>query len=958
MDCVSEAQVLGFLLHTLDPEERALVELHLDRCAECLEVVTLASKSSLAARSIGTDDTLAAPPGCDDNEVALAPGTWIGRYEVEEPLGRGGMGMVYTARDSQLGRRVALKLVTPHLARNPGSQLALLREAQAMARITQPNVLTVYDSGTFGDAVFLVAERVDGDTLEAWLARPRRWRVILEVFLQAARGLEAAHDAGLVHRDFKPTNVLVGRDGRVRVFDFGVVRLADTSAPGRELAGTPLYMSPEQRRGDVADARSDQYAFCVTLHEALFGRLPGRAARERTTAGTIDRVPGWLRELVARGLQPDPDQRYPTTRAMIDAFEDRLRRRRHRAIAGIAGVAVAVAVTTAVVGYLRGVNAPLARCPEPALAAWTPQARARLGAKITATGLVFAPAAWTSAERVLDDYAARWRSHHRASCLAFEVHATESAPLHQRRNSCLERDRIVLEAIVDRIDVADRALVAQLPQLLDSLPDLDACTNAESPAWPDESGARDRLAEHYRAVARISSLADAGRFADAARELAPVVAGAAVLGFPAAEADAEYLAGRIASLRGDYTEAARLLEAARWRAEGARYDELVVNASSELLTVIGTLQRKSSDIRQLINHASAAAERIGSPAARLRAAQAIGTAEASAGNYVAAEAQLEKARKLVESRDPPDRAVLAAVLDDLGYLAMRRRRYPEAEQLRRRAIELTIAELGPEHPQHAYLKSNLATTLSSLNRLDEARTMFEEALALRERGLGPEHAALAPMLDAFGHLCLRTGEIDRARALFERSLAIADKAFPTGHPMHTTALVSLANVRRLQGDSIGAERLFRRVFDIRRAELGLPHHATIEVAFDIANLALRRGDHATARMMCESLMADEVTDMWTRASTISCLGEAELVAGQRDAALPTLAKALTMYPPDGDPYGAAWTRFLIASALPATERRRALELARAARSLIARESSLFKYEVERIDAWLAQPGHH
>ena len=613
MDCVSEAQVLGFLRNALAPDERSAIEVHLDRCAECLELITLASKSSLAADGVALDDT--APAAEVSGSDVLLPGTWIGRYEVEEPLGRGGMGMVYTARDSQLDRRVALKLVTPKLAHERESQLALLREAQAMARITQPNVLTVYDTGMFGDAVFLAAARVDGDTLAGWLARPRRWRAIVDVFLQAARGLEAAHAAGLVHRDFKPSNVLVGREGRVRVFDFGLVRLEETVPARRELVGTPRYMSPEQRRGDVADARSDQYAFCIALHEALHGELPDAPGCERSAAGASDRVPGWLRELIARGLQHGPQDRFPTMRALIDTVERRLHRRRHRMIAGIAVVAVIATTTTAIVAYVRGVNAPLARCPAPVLAAWTPEIRAKLGARIAATGAAFAPAAWVSAERALDEYATRWRGQQRASCLAFQVHETDDAARHQRRASCLERDRIVLEAVVDRIGVADRTVVAQLPQLLGSLPDLDACARSESPAWPADAQARERLAEHYRAVARISSLADAGQFADAARELQPVMERAAALGFAAAEADALYLAGRIAALRGNYTHAVGQLEAARWKSEGARYDELVVNAVTEQLRVVSSHQRKSTDSRDLIKHASAAADRVGSPAA-------------------------------------------------------------------------------------------------------------------------------------------------------------------------------------------------------------------------------------------------------------------------------------------------------------------------------------------------------
>jgi eukaryotic-like serine/threonine-protein kinase len=952
MACMSDPQVLGVLQGRLESQERAAIEAHLDSCTRCRELITLAGKSSLAIDPHARDASWSATTGAAGPEVG--PGTRIGRYEVEEPLGRGAIGTVYSARDSQLGRRVALKLVTPRVARDPRSQLAVLREAQVMARITQPNVLTIYDVGVFGDVVFLAAERVDGDTLDVWLAQPRRWRQIIDVFLQAARGIEAAYAAGLVHLDFDPSNALVGHDGRVRMVDFGSARRQDIATTGGELVGAPRYMSPEQRRGDVGDARAAQYAFCLALYEALFGAQPGSPARTRRAAGVIHRPPEWLRHLVARGLELEPARRFPTMRALIDAVDRRLARRRHGMIAGVAALAVAAASTTAVVGYLRGVNGPLASCPAPALAAWTPAVRAKLGAKIAATGVAFAPAAWASAAHALDLYAARWRNQQRASCLAFAAHASQDAAAHHRRATCLERDRIVLEAIVDRIAVADRSVVAQLPQLLASLPDLDACARSELPAWPADAGARSELVDHYRAVARISSLADAGRFADAGRELGPVIARAATLGFAGADADAHYLAGRIASLGGDYVEAARLLEAARWKAEAARHDELVVNATAELLWVIGSGQRKSSATRPLINHASAAADRVGSPAARLRAARAIGVAETSAGNYAAAAHQLETARLLAASIAPPDRLQLAGVLHELGSLAMRQRRYAQAEPLRRRAIELASAELGPAHPWVARLKGSLANTLASLDRREEARTTFEDAIARLDRELGPEHAELPEVLDAFGHLLLRTGELARARALFERSLAISDKVLPAGHPMRTTALVSLGVAAQVEGRRGDAEQLARRVFEIQRAELGRAHHATIDTAFQIANLALRRGDHAGARTMCEALLDDEIKDPWTRASGVTCLGEADLVAGRRAEALRVLTRALAMYPPHHDPYGAAWTQFLIATALPATERRRALELADAAHARIRNEPAYFKYELDRIAAWLAK----
>ncbi|MBC7973649.1 MAG: protein kinase, partial [Myxococcales bacterium] len=272
MACVTEAQVLGLLRNTLSPDQRTAVEQHLDRCPECLELVTLASQTSLVTGhlALGTGEL----PRATADATVLAAGTKVGRYEIVEPLGRGGMGMVYVARDDKLDRRVAIKLVNPSFAHHAHSQLGLLREAQAMARITQPNVLTVYDMGMFDDAVFLAAELVDGDTLDVWLAQPRRWRQIVEVFVQAARGLEAAHAAGLVHRDFKCQNIMLtgGGDppGKVVVTDFGLAIGHEQDREHRGGAGSPAYMAPEQvgSHGALSPA-TDVYALGVVLFEML-----------------------------------------------------------------------------------------------------------------------------------------------------------------------------------------------------------------------------------------------------------------------------------------------------------------------------------------------------------------------------------------------------------------------------------------------------------------------------------------------------------------------------------------------------------------------------------------------------------------------------------------------------------------------------------------------------------------
>ena len=311
----------------------------------------------------------------------------LGRYRVLAELGAGGMGTVYEAYDPELNRKLAVKLVRPgssaSLASSEG-RVRLMREAQAMAQLSHPNVIAVYDVGTFGDQVFIAMEYVEGSTLTRWLASQERpWREVVNVFLQTGRGLAAAHAAGILHRDFKPDNVLVGRDGRPRVFDFGLARAlsgepekptpddgaaeADATSrsnfalsgraltePGR-LMGTPAYMAPEQLMGQGVDHRTDQYSFCVALYQGLYGELPFKGhtiealVREITQgkareAATSRKVPARLRRAVLRGLRPEPADRYPSMDALLEELLLQASRTRRRFLA-VAALAILGAVT-------------------------------------------------------------------------------------------------------------------------------------------------------------------------------------------------------------------------------------------------------------------------------------------------------------------------------------------------------------------------------------------------------------------------------------------------------------------------------------------------------------------------------------------------------------------------------------------------------------------------------------
>ncbi|MBN1770567.1 MAG: serine/threonine protein kinase, partial [Deltaproteobacteria bacterium] len=356
--------------------------------------------------------------GNDDAEPSAGPihGTKVGRFTILEPLGTGSTGCVFSAYDPELDRKVALKVLRGdypveqrlHLAaastvggdetgESSGAadgpvqarQQRLLREARALAKLSHPNVITAYDVGLHGNDVFIAMQHVDGCTLRRWLETRRTAPEVLEVLARAGAGLAAAHRAGLVHRDFKPDNVMIGRDDRVYVLDFGLVRdftaqdldpPAVDGTPGPEavsrltatgsVIGTPAYMAPEQYLGRPADARSDQFSFCVSLYEALFGQRPFAGATpaeigrkmldgEAPTIPSHRDVPARVRRAVARGLERDPERRWPS---MDDLLLELAAGRRRWSTAVLAAVAVALVLGSGALLLGRSATDPAADC--------------------------------------------------------------------------------------------------------------------------------------------------------------------------------------------------------------------------------------------------------------------------------------------------------------------------------------------------------------------------------------------------------------------------------------------------------------------------------------------------------------------------------------------------------------------------------------------------------------------
>jgi serine/threonine protein kinase len=440
----------------------------------------------------------------------VGPGALIGRYVVEQEIARGAMGVVFRAYDPEVDRRVALKILRePIDEAAPAARARFVREARAMARLSHPNIVRVHDAGEVaskgGVLVYLAMDLVEGTTLRGWNAAHRSLAEVLAVFDAAGRGLAAAHAAGLVHRDFKPDNVLIDARGRVFVTDFGLVRwlaAAPRASVTRALApvddaageiskhgafvGTPAYMAPEQLAGARVDDRADQFSFCVALWEAVYGARPfvGKSVDRLVSAvmrGEIAavpagrRVPGWLRSALLRGLAAHPGDRFPA----IDALLDALRRRpaRRRTLAWLAATAGAAAGAIAIAAWDRG-----RPCPHVHARAWDTARRAEIDG--AASRWIESEAIAPTLVRALDDWAGAWRAAHVETCSASLVRGERSAAAWIGARACLERQDAAVDRMLATIEGGGVATGAEAVLAVHALGDPRACTGADADALP------------------------------------------------------------------------------------------------------------------------------------------------------------------------------------------------------------------------------------------------------------------------------------------------------------------------------------------------------------------------------------------------------------------------------------------------------------------------------------------
>jgi hypothetical protein len=677
----------------------------------------------------------------------------------------------------------------------------LRREAQAMARLSHPNVVTVFDVGMASGQLFVAMELVEGATLASWLgATPRTVDEIVAQFLAAGQGLAAAHAAGFVHRDFKPANVLVGDDGRVCVTDFGLARLVDESTPLAAapplsasptvageltqtgmLVGTPLYMAPEQLEGRAADARADQFSFCVGLYEAIYGQRPfaGSTVEELRPAirsGRIveparaRKVRPWLRRVLLRGLRADPDERYPSMSALLRDLGRNPATRRWRIALGAVG---ALALLLAGVGLSRTAQQRRLDCRAGAdrlHGIWDAPTKAEIHAAFSHSGKPYAEDVWHTVERTLDRFAGAWVRTYSEACEATQRRGEQSVELLDLRMGCLNRRLEETAALTALFRRTDAPWIDSAAQAVQSSADLQSCAEVRAlkqrlapPAEPNQRRAYEAL---ERELARISVLESAGQFLD--RKTADeLVMRAEQLNHPVLLSDALVVQGSTRRRAGELSAARDSFHRAAIAAERA-VDDGRVAAALDLVALTTAELRQPDEAARLLEIAAASGERAGKDALRDAGHLTIVAALLDQhADYVGEAARCGDAAALYHSAAQPISE--AAVLSRKGWALSKVGRLEEGAQVCTDALSLMESSLGRTHPFTIQSLNCLATIAKERNHMDEAVAWLGRALAITEatyNGSGPR------VVSAYGNMgeaLIYNGDYAAALVAFKKS---------------------------------------------------------------------------------------------------------------------------------------------------------------------------------------------
>ncbi|MBL8913553.1 MAG: protein kinase [Archangium sp.] len=837
------AKHLGRILR---PEESRLVESHLERCVLCRAELSTLKEMNLAATqhagSTGSPQVEPPEPGLEDTLIKdrskghsaatdpeghppfvppttsreeIAEGTPVGRYVITRRIGAGAMGDVYSARDPRLDRQVAIKLLRDDLpmVENKSLRQRLEREAQALARLSHPNVVGVHDLGEWKGNLFIAMDLIEGQTLTQWMETHHSrgsgaWGEVQRIFLMAGEGLAAAHRAGLVHRDVKPDNILVGTDGIARMSDFGVSRRVseggssgdDTITGAGSLIGTPAYMSPEQFDGKSTDQRSDQFGFCVTLFEALSGQKPFlgstlKLLSEAVHAGPPERIPSrtslpaWLEAVVLRGLSTKPDDRFTSMDELLVALRGPAPERRSPwGAVAVAVVALLIAAGLGWLEWLRRRDDPCLHVEERVTRAWDDSSRARVTSGVKATGVAWSDDSALRIDTEFRRFLFKWSEDYLAVCAELKQAPPDDRALLTARQVCLEERFNAFEVIRNLFEKPTpdtlREGQAHLSQVLGG----NGC-GAQS--WyfevPGEARRRSDFDRLHKALIALeaevnlslpgqpaSPIGDAGAVdarsaGNHLERLAELKREAGALGFAQLVAAARLQEARVLEKRATAREAEAAYEEAAVLGEAAKNDAVVASARTlEVLMIAGELDIKRA--REKVAPMRAAWQRLGlDPDQHRPALGAEATVLRKEGRYPES---LEKLRKMLKMYGPDDEAMRCEILRELGSTLVEATQFEEGIATSQQATDCLRRLFGNAHPLVASSLMSNGVMLSKVARETEAQAAIEEALTILEKD--PDQREYMLALFNRGLTLKRQKRLAEARPLIEKALAIAE----------------------------------------------------------------------------------------------------------------------------------------------------------------------------------------
>jgi eukaryotic-like serine/threonine-protein kinase len=901
---------------------------HIASCDACRDVVAeLAQRSSVRQSSVRGQASLGAP-------LDIRPGASIGRYVILQCVGAGGMGIVYAAYDPELDRKVALKLLrargTKREARH-ATQALLAKEAHALARVSHPNVVAAYDVGQYGELVTMVMEFVEGVTLRAWIAARRRSvEEVLALFSQIGLGLAAAHGAGVVHRDMKPENVLVGTDGRPRVTDFGLALTAGAEQTAHGRAGTVSYMAPEQLEDRRVDALADQFSFAVSLHEALVGVRPFAAESRDALVVNIQRglparaprsIPRRVWRAMRRALAYAPEARFASMKALVDELAPRSRRIERTLATLVAAGAIALAAYGLVHERRLEREAVCRNAGDRLSNVWGDARRQELKkAFLAETSVPFRETALASVVGALDAYADAWGRTRVDVCEATRVRGEQSEALLDARMGCLDERRLELGFLVDELARPTPKVIEKSVEATTGLRTVESCAAIRPLAGVTDvreivSGALDA---ERKTVARARAKVDVGEMRAAETELASFLSGERAPGDAHVWAEAELLVGTARSFGDDLPKAEDNLLEAAWSAEAMGDDETVARAFLQLALVEGNLLAHKQEGERYERQAKATLARMGKPI-ELEIELSLRQAgrEYRAAEYESAGKDAREALDTLEHQGRSQSTSAATAWNLLGVMASDQGRMAEAQEAIGKALAIRERLLGRQHPLVSDSLNNLGMIELSLGHYEEAIRTIDRAIRNSETESAPKDSGRADAYCNRGLARMKLHDYEGARADFEESVSIAEDVLGD-HPYTAGFLSNLG--------------------DLDRA-VGLPDKGIAEYAR--AEAILARTKTSNPRVL---------------ASVLSGKGQAELSLGHPGDAEKTLTRALALSDSASlDPVDGAEIQVAMARALQALHKDgpRARELATAARKAYETSLPAHQEEVDTVDRFLA-----